>query len=133
MGEAEATAEKIKRLSQSQSNIRNIATSAHIHHGKCVAPSTRLILTDGTVITAEKLYNTAEHVGVKARENSEETVYDVSGTNFEVFSLNKETGKIEKKKISHAWKLNGGTVIKTRLRNGAEISTTPEHKYVVLD
>ncbi|MBI4017176.1 MAG: elongation factor EF-2 [Candidatus Aenigmarchaeota archaeon] len=34
MGESEATAEKIKRLSQSQTNIRNIATSAHIHHGK---------------------------------------------------------------------------------------------------
>ncbi len=34
MGEATTSAETMKVLSQKQSNIRNIATSAHIHHGK---------------------------------------------------------------------------------------------------
>src|SRR3989344_3079438 len=34
MADKESQLEKIKRLTSSQKNIRNIATSAHIHHGK---------------------------------------------------------------------------------------------------
>src|SRR3989344_4330883 len=34
MAEKESQFEKIKRISSTQKNIRNIATSAHIHHGK---------------------------------------------------------------------------------------------------
>ncbi len=34
MAEKETSLEKIKRLTSKQENIRNIATSAHIHHGK---------------------------------------------------------------------------------------------------
>src|SRR5271157_6071488 len=34
MAEKESQAQKIVRLSSKQKNIRNIATSAHIHHGK---------------------------------------------------------------------------------------------------
>ena len=34
MAEKESSLEKIKRLTSSQSDIRNVATSAHIHHGK---------------------------------------------------------------------------------------------------
>ena len=34
MAEKESQFDKIKRLSKTQKNIRNIATSAHIHHGK---------------------------------------------------------------------------------------------------
>ena len=34
MAEKESQFEKIKRISQKQKNIRNLATSAHIHHGK---------------------------------------------------------------------------------------------------
>ncbi|MBI4147920.1 hypothetical protein HY490_01385, partial [Candidatus Woesearchaeota archaeon] len=132
MGEAETSTERMKLLSQKQANIRNIATSAHIHHGKCVAPHTRLLLTDGSVISAEQLYERASHVGKKARDNADETIYDISEQNIEVFSLNKQTGSIEKKNISHAWKLAGGEVIAATLRNGAKISTTPEHKYIVL-
>ena len=34
MVEEESQFEKIQRISRSQEHIRNIATSAHIHHGK---------------------------------------------------------------------------------------------------
>ncbi|MBI5064742.1 elongation factor EF-2 [Candidatus Woesearchaeota archaeon] len=133
MAAEESKLEKMKRLANSQATIRNIATSAHIHHGKCVSPNTRLFLTDGTVMTAEELYNKSVLFGSKVRDNKAETVYEVSNNYFEVFSLNKETGRIEKKKLSHAWKLVGGNTIKARLRNGAEITTTSEHKYIVLE
>lgn len=130
---AERMVDKVMRITQNPKQIRNICTSAHIHHGKCVAPDTRLHLTNGTIISADKLYEQASLNGVRVRENDKEIVYDVSDQNFEVFSLNKETGTIEKKKISHAWKLKGGRVIKVKLRTGAGITTTPEHRYIVLE
>ena len=34
MVEKETSLQKIQRLTNSQENIRNVATSAHIHHGK---------------------------------------------------------------------------------------------------
>lgn len=125
--------EKMKRLSSKPENIRNICTSAHIHHGKCVAPHTRLQLADGTLITAEQLYTHAARIGKKVRENEEETVFDVADKGITVFSLNKNTGKLEKKQVTHAWKLVGGSAIKLSLRNGLAITTTPEHKYIVLE
>jgi elongation factor 2 len=133
MAEKESRVERMKRLSRNQKNIRNIATSAHIHHGKCVAPHTRLTLSDGQLRTAEELYLHAERIGRKVRQNEQETVYDISGAGITAFSLNKETGLLEKKEISHAWKLAGGTAIKLSLRNGLEVTTTPEHKYIILE
>ncbi len=125
--------DKVMRITQSPKFIRNVCTSAHIHHGKCVAPDTRLFLTDGTVITAEQLYQQAAAQGIKARDDAQETVYDLSKANIEVFSLNKETGKIEKKAVSHAWKLQGSSAINVKLRTGAQITTTPEHRYITLE
>ncbi len=130
---AEKIVDKVLRITQSPKNIRNICTSAHIHHGKCVAPATRLMLTDGAVITAEQLYEKAMRMGEKVREDAHETVYDVSNSNIKVFSLNKENGRIEKKPVSHAWKLKGGEVITVHLENGMKATTTPGHKYIILE
>jgi elongation factor 2 len=47
--------------------------------------------------------------------------------------LNKSTQNIEKRPIQYAWKLLGGETIKIKLRNGFEVETTPEHKYVSFD
>lgn len=129
---AEDHIERMKRLSAKQENIRNIATSAHIHHGKCVAPATRLHLTDGQLCTAEQLYAQSQKIGKKVQDTTQETVYDITGKEFSVFSLNKETGRMEKKEISHAWKLAGDMAIKVTLRTGLTTTTTPEHKYLVL-
>src|SRR3989344_683780 len=120
MGKA-TTIEDLKGLMKKPENIRNICTSAHIHHGKCVKGDSRLILADGTIQTAEEIYRFAEHEGKKFEEKKEHIIY-----------LNKETGLLEKKKIDLAWKLQGGKTINIKLRNGFEITTTPEHKYVTL-
>ncbi|MBI2564783.1 elongation factor EF-2 [Candidatus Woesearchaeota archaeon] len=133
MAVEETRVEQMKRLAGNPKNIRNIATSAHIHHGKCVAPNTRLFLSDGRLLSAKELYEQSETIGIKVRETEEETVYDISDKNVEVFSLNKVSGKLEKKQVSHAWKLKGGSVIHVELRNKSEITTTPEHKYLVLN
>ncbi len=125
--------EKIKEIMSDPTRIRNICTSAHIHHGKCVSGSTKLVLTNGDIITAKELFEKSKAIGSKFKETSEELIYDVYRNNIEIFSLNKQTGKIEKKPVELAWKLQNDILFKVTLRNGFEAATTPEHKYVVLE
>ncbi len=133
MAEDKKPLEKIKELIKNTDNIRNICTSAHIHHGKCVSGSTQLMLTNGDILTAKELFERSQKIGSKFKENDEELIYDVYNKKIEVFSLNKQTGKIEKKPIELAWKLQNDILFKITLRNGFEIATTPEHKYIVLE
>ncbi|MFH1637764.1 MAG: hypothetical protein ABIB71_05050 [Candidatus Woesearchaeota archaeon] len=130
---AEKQIDKIKRLVNNPEKIRNIGVAAHIDHGKCVSGKTRMQLSDGTIITAKDLFDIAQKKGMVFEENDSEIIYDTSKLGIEIFSLNKETGKIEKKPVSMAWKLDGGDTIKLKLRNGFEITTTPEHKYITLE
>ncbi|MBS3167571.1 elongation factor EF-2 [Candidatus Woesearchaeota archaeon] len=123
---------RFTRAMNNPKNIRNIATSAHIHHGKCISKDSRLILENGSILTAEEIYEYCEKNGVLfENKDNEHIIYDVSKLGLNIFSLNKETNQIEKKPVSMAWKLVGGTTIKVKLRHGAEITTTPEHKYIV--
>ena len=73
-------------------------------HGKCVAPHSRLVLTDGTIETAENLSKKAEEFGIKFEEKEDQIIYDVKNLGLNVFSLNKNNGKLEKKPIELAWK-----------------------------
>ena len=130
MAEKETQFLKIKRISSDQKHIRNIATSAHIHHGKCISEDSRLVLTDGSIKTARELFESVSKNGEVYKENEDHTIF-IPNERVEIFSLNKATGQIEKKPIQYVWRLVGGKTIKTRLRNGFEIETTPEHRYTV--
>src|SRR3990167_6013129 len=130
MAEKETQFLKIKRISSDQKNIRNIATSAHIHHGKCISEDSRLVLANGSVKTARELFEGVSKNGTIYKENEDHTIF-IPNERVEIFSLNKATGQIEKKTIQYVWRLVGGKTIKTRLRNGFEIETTPEHRYTV--
>lgn len=124
---------ELKELMRAPERIRNICTSAHIHHGKCIKGDSRIILADGSVKTAKEIYTLAEEIGQKFEEKKEHTIFDLTKSNLRIFALNKETGRIEKKNIELAWKLEGGKLITIKLRNGFEIATTPEHKYVAFE
>ncbi|MBI5797913.1 elongation factor EF-2 [Candidatus Woesearchaeota archaeon] len=126
---AERMADKVARITKDPRYIRNICTSAHIHHGKCIAGGSRVILPEG-IFTAKEIYERIAQEGQIIEENDSHIVYAPKKTIYS-YSLNKETGKIEQKPIQYAWKLQGGSTIKVSLRNGFEISTTPEHKYIV--
>src|SRR3989344_6363019 len=130
MAEKETSLRKIERLTNSQVDIRNVATSAHIHRGKCISGNSRVMLTDGSMMTAREIFEKVSQYGKIKEENEDHTVFIPSG-NIEIFSLNKESQKIEKKEIQYVWRLRGGNTIKINLRNGYEIITTPEHKYLV--
>ena len=125
--------DKVVRLMKQPEKIRNIAICAHIDHGKCISGNSRLILNDGKIVTAVDMFKLAQNEGTKFEERDDYITYDVRDLNLKIPSINKETGKIEVKKIDFAWKLIGGEMIKIKLRNGFNISTTPEHKYIVLE
>ncbi len=129
---ADDTGKKVRELMHTQEKIRNIAIAAHIDHGKCISSDSEIILDEKT-ISAKKLFEFGEDKGKKVFDEENKIIYDISSLGINTFSLNKERKKIEKKPITHAWKLNGGKLIKTTLRNGFEIKTTPEHKYVVFE
>ncbi|MDO8509121.1 MAG: elongation factor EF-2 [Nanoarchaeota archaeon] len=130
MAEKETSLQKIQRLISTQKNIRNVATSAHIHHGKCISGDSRIMLTDGNIRLAKDIFDEVSKNGDIYEENEDHTVY-APKEKIEIFSLNKNEGKIEKKDIQYVWRLKGGNTIKIKLRNGFEITTTPEHKYIV--
>ncbi|MBS3080298.1 elongation factor EF-2 [Candidatus Pacearchaeota archaeon] len=130
MAKKETPFERIKRLIKNQNNIRNIATSAHIHHGKCIAGDSRLLLHNGDIKIAKKIYEEITDNGTIIQENEDYTIFSPN-KKIEIFTLNKDSGKIEKKEIQYVWRLLGGKTIKIKLRNGFNIETTPEHKYIV--
>jgi len=129
MAKEETKLQRIFHLAKNPVQIRNIATSAHIHHGKCIAGSSRMMLADGSIKTAKEIFEEVCKDGEIFEENEEHTVFSPN-KKIEIFSLNKQTEEIEKKEIQHAWRLVGGNTIKIKLRNGFEIETTPEHKYL---
>src|SRR3989338_2392139 len=129
---AEKMVDKVVRIMKMPERIRNIAIAAHIDHGKCVAPETRILLADGSVLTAAQMHAIAEQKGKKAYQDANKVIYDIASSNIHVSSLNKSTGKLEKKKITHSWKIRGGRMNTITTRNGFSATTTPEHKYIVL-
>ncbi len=133
MGRREEMVALAEKLMADRENIRNIGTVAHIDHGKCVSPDTRLQLADGQLVRAEQLFEILKSDSAIAQQDSDQTVFDVSQKNFIIFSLNKSTGQVEKKAISHAWKLSGGKTLRVQLRNGLWVETTPEHKFVTFN
>ncbi|MFH0970696.1 MAG: elongation factor EF-2 [Candidatus Diapherotrites archaeon] len=133
MGRKEDMANAAQKLMSNQQDVRNIGIVAHIDHGKCVGPDTRLLFADGNVETAQTIFETLSKKGKIVRENQNETVYELPDETTPVFSLNKNTGRIERKPISHVWKLKGGKTFKVTLRNGATVETTPEHPYLIFN
>ncbi len=60
MATVEEYLKEFKELTAHPDRIRNFCTSAHIHHGKCISGDSRLVLTDGRVISAKAVYELAQ-------------------------------------------------------------------------
>ncbi|MHA1917951.1 MAG: elongation factor EF-2 [Candidatus Ranarchaeia archaeon] len=125
--------EELLALMKNKTHIRNMGIIAHIDHGKCVSGDTKIYLDDGKIVRAEDLFNQVSPSCKIVKETSNEIVYDGADLSSKIYSLNKETGKIETHPIKYIWKLKGGSLLNIELRTGFKISTTPEHKYLVFN
>ena len=88
MVEKETSLQKIQRLISNQHNIRNVATSAHIHHGKCISGDSRVMLSDGSIRLAKNIFEEVSKDGEIHEENEDHTVY-IPKKKIKIFSLNK--------------------------------------------
>ena len=127
------TTEQAMELMRDLTKVRNFCVCAHIDHGKCIGGDSRFLLPTGEIITAKALFEKSKSIGKEFERKEKQIIYDIRQNNIPIFSLNKGTGKLESKPIQLAWKLSGGRLIKIKLRNGSEIETTPEHKYLTLN
>ncbi len=79
MAEKETQFQKIERLSKSQKNIRNIATSAHIHHGK-TALTDNLLAASG-YMAAKNAGNLDEGMATWQHSDEQERLMTVDSAN----------------------------------------------------
>ncbi len=109
--------------------IRNIGTAAHIDHGKCMTGDA-MVFTNGTWIEARALYSKYA-TGQPVFSDADQTVYLSDGDEYTI-SLNTNEMKLEKRRITHAWKIrNDEPLIRVRPQSGRPVTVTPEHKFIV--
>ncbi|HIH58987.1 MAG TPA: hypothetical protein HA294_03180, partial [Nanoarchaeota archaeon] len=83
---AERMADKVARITKDPRYIRNICTSAHIHHGKCISGNTRLIVSNGSIKTAEEIFTEVASSG-NIFDQTEEHIIFTPKKNIALFSL----------------------------------------------
>ncbi len=109
--------------------IRNIGTAAHIDHGKCMTAES-MVFVNGNWISAGALYD--RHAsGIPVLDDDEQTVY-TAGPGESTISLDIESMKLQRRNITHVWRLrNDSALITIRPRLGQSVTVTPEHKFIV--
>ena len=89
---------ELKELMKAQARIRNVCTSAHIHHGKCISGDSRIILANGMIKLAREIFEDSSNDGLLYKDNEDYTIF-IPKQELTVFSLNKDTGKLEKRQV----------------------------------
>jgi len=130
MGRKEENIKKAQTLLHQKERIRNIGTAAHIDHGKCEGPETR-VWVNGQWIRAEDLWlKFADRPPVPNSYDAD--VRDLQGDSLWTRSLDIKTGTTSFAQITHAWRLRATEpLVAIETRDGRRIRTTPEHRYVV--
>src|SRR5256885_1306850 len=130
MGRKEENIKKAQTLLHQKERIRNIGTAAHIDHGKCEGPETR-VWVNGQWIRAEDLWlKFADRPPVPNSYDAD--VRDLQGDSLWTRSLDIKTGATSFAQITHAWRLRATEpLVAIETRDGRRIRTTPEHRYVV--
>jgi len=111
-------------------NPRRILLVGTFGHGKCVHPSTRIPLSDGTIKTIEEMYDSCPGTEQACEGGM------IKDCRAEVFSLDPFNLKVVQAKANRIWKLKKTEdLIKVRLDNGNNhvLSVTPEHPFFVLN
>jgi elongation factor 2 len=131
MGRRRKIVEECERLMDKPSQIRNIAIAAHIDHGKCIAGESRVSLADGRVVRAADLFDQVRASGEPVED--EEGVAYAPTEPLEVSAFDRATGETVTEPIDYACRREAdGALLTVTTSNGHVLSTTPEHRYLVL-
>src|SRR3990167_2350102 len=94
----ETMIEKVQRIIKDSKYIRNICTSAHIHHGKCISGDSRIFLANGFIATAKDIFENILKNGNSIAETEAFIIYTPKKQVKNIF-FNHNTKKFEKKNI----------------------------------
>ncbi len=131
MGRRKQIVEQCERLMDHPEYIRNIAIAAHIDHGKCIAPDSRISLGTGELLTARDLFSRVQATGDRIEDREGEAYRSESGET--VVSFDRSTGETVITDLEYAVKREPtDPVVRVRTSNGHEIATTPEHQFLTL-
>ncbi len=99
--------------------------------GKCVAPDTKVQLSNGEVISIEEVYDRATKTGMEINKGEE---WIVENPTISVLSLDKNNLKIGQNGVSFAYKQRyKGKMYSITTRSGRKITVTPEHPFFSID
>ncbi len=130
MGRRKKIVDQCVRLMDQPERIRNIAIAAHVDHGKCIHPDTRVTLSDGRLVRAEELYERIRETGEYLDRDGE--TYSAAAE-WGVVSLDRTTGETTEQPLAFATKREADEpLVSVRTSNGHEITTTPEHRFMIL-
>jgi len=101
--------------------------------GKCVHGDSVIPLDSGDLKTARSLYQKYASL-YQEQSVGDGTIIDISNENLQIPSFNPYSLKIENKKVTHVWKLDGKKLYKISLDagNGKSVRVTPEHPFFIL-
>ncbi len=99
--------------------------------GKCVHRDSKIPLSDGEIISAENLYDRYKEKELQIEDGY---IIDLESDDLTVPSFNTKTLKVENKKVTRLWKLNGKDLFHVYLDNGNDfgVRVTPEHPFFAL-
>jgi elongation factor 2 len=130
MGRRKKIVQECEELMDRPENIRNIAIAAHVDHGKCVSGDARVSLADGRVVEAETLFEQVRETGEAAPDEGEAYTPTES---IEVVSFDRTCGETVAAELDYACRRETDEPLVTvETANGHRITTTPEHRYLVL-
>ncbi|MFH1063509.1 MAG: LAGLIDADG family homing endonuclease, partial [Candidatus Woesearchaeota archaeon] len=100
-------------------------------HGKCVHKDSNILLFDGTTVGVQQLYDSYRCNGEVDIEDGCIIPLDAE---LSVPSMNTKSLKIEKKRVTHLWKLKSKDLMAVSLDMGNDfnVKTTCEHPFFVL-
>ncbi|MFH1222168.1 MAG: tetratricopeptide repeat protein, partial [Candidatus Micrarchaeota archaeon] len=99
--------------------------------GKCMAGDTPVLLANGELMQIGEIYDNARKTHGEIAGKFESII---ENPNLEILSLNKETLKIGKKKVTHVYRQKyAGKLYEVVTSSGRKIKVTPEHPFILID
>jgi len=98
--------------------------------GKCVPPSTPILLASGELVPIKELYERVGDKGVIVESSEEEELIDVSSLDLRILSF--DGIRLREAPVSYIYRGKSRYMVRIRTRSGRVIEVTPPHKLLKL-